>query len=578
MRRSSGPSLARRGRLVPGRLAELTRSAAPVAAALVARAAAAAAHRRVAGAMDFRPLYKADRHLYSIGCNLTQGALDGACYDLLASEASLTSFLAIARGEAPRRHWFQLGRLFIRAAGRLGLLSWGGTMFEYLMPRLLLRSLAGTLVAEACETAVARQIEYGRQKGVPWGISESAFNAQYVDGDYQYQAFGVPGLGLKRGLERDLVVAPYATALAVMVRPHEVIENFRRLAAEGGLGPYGFYEAIDYTPSRLAKGERLIVVRSYMAHHQGMSLVALANTLLDEPMPRRFHAEPMVRAVDLLLQERIPPDAPIVEPPDAEAPDPTPAGSRREAPPLLSRRSADHAATPAPAHAPALQRPVRGDAHQRRLRLQHLPRPRRDPLARGRHPRRMGPVPLYPRPRLGRRLVGRPPADPPRGRRLRGRLLGRQGDLPPPRRADRDPHGGHRLARGPGRGPPGHGHEPRRPPPRPGADQLRRGRPQPARGRPGAPGLRQALSGDRVGARPRRRLALPAPAPFGRPGGGLGGPRVGRRPTADAERARSSTRPTAPASSAAAGRRPNPRRSTPARSSRGRPGRSSTRS
>jgi len=299
----------------------------------------------VATAMDFRPLYKADRHLYSIGCNLTQGSLDGACYDLLASESSLTSFLTVARGDAPRRHWFQLGRPYIRGAGRIGLVSWGGTMFEYLMPRLLLHSLPGTLVDEACRTAVARQVEYGRQQGVPWGISESAFNAQYVDGDYQYQAFGVPGLGLKRGLERDLVVAPYATAMAAMIAPREALENLRRLAEAGGEGAYGFYEAIDYTPERVPKGQRSAVVRSYMAHHQGMSLVGLTNAVLDDPMPRRFHAEPMVRAVDLLLQERVPRDAETVEPSEVvTAPEGLPA---RSASPLMSRRLTTPG-TPAP--------------------------------------------------------------------------------------------------------------------------------------------------------------------------------------------------------------------------------------
>ena len=159
----------------------------------------------LAATMDFRPLYKPDRHLFSIGFNMTHGKLDNACYDLLASEACLMSYLAVAQGEAPRRHWFQLGRQFISAAGEIGLLSWGGTMFEYLMPRLLLRSLPGTILAEACQTAVARQIEYGRQLDLPWGVSESAYSAQYPDGDYHYQAFGVPGLGLKQGLEKDKV-------------------------------------------------------------------------------------------------------------------------------------------------------------------------------------------------------------------------------------------------------------------------------------------------------------------------------------------------------------------------------------
>lgn len=264
-------------------------------------------------AMDFRPLYKPDRHLYAIGINLSQGQLDGPCYDLLASESCLTSYLTVARGDAPRRHWFQLGRPYIHTAGRTGLISWGGTMFEYLMPRLLLRSLPDTLLAEACETAVARQIEYGRECGIPWGVSESAYNAQYLEGDYRYQSFGVPGLGLKRGLEKDWVVAPYATAMAAMIAPREALENLRRLAHAGAEGPYGFYEAVDYTPDRLPHGQRLAVVRSYMAHHQGMTLVALTNVLMDDLMARRFHTDPMVKAADLLLQERVPADPPIVD-------------------------------------------------------------------------------------------------------------------------------------------------------------------------------------------------------------------------------------------------------------------------
>ena len=214
----------------------------------------------LAAAMDFRPLYKLDRHLFSIGFNLTHGKLDNACYDLLASEACLMSYLAVAQGEAPRRHWFQLGRQFIRAAGGIGLLSWGGTMFEYLMPRLLLRSLPGTILAEACQTAVARQIEYGRKTGLPWGVSESAYSAQYADGDYQYQAFGVPGLGLKQGLEKDQVVAPYATVMATMLAPHEALDNLRRLAQEGAEGLFGLHEAVDYTRIRLPAGERRVVV------------------------------------------------------------------------------------------------------------------------------------------------------------------------------------------------------------------------------------------------------------------------------------------------------------------------------
>jgi cellobiose phosphorylase len=269
----------------------------------------------LAAGMDFRFLYKPDRHLFAVGYNVPLGRLDAACYDLLASEARLASFLAVARGDAPRRHWFHLGRMVTRVQGQLCLLSWGGTMFEYLMPELMLRRFPGTLLAESCQAAVAQQISYGRQRGVPWGISESAFSSQYVNLDYQYQAFGVPGLGLKRGLGQDLVVAPYATALAAMVRPREALANLRRLEALGAYSRYGFYESVDFTRSRLPEGKRYLVVRCFMAHHQGMSLVALANCLLDNLMPQRFHTEPMVRATELLLQERMPVAATPAEPP-----------------------------------------------------------------------------------------------------------------------------------------------------------------------------------------------------------------------------------------------------------------------
>jgi cyclic beta-1,2-glucan synthetase len=298
--------------------------------------------------MDFTPLYRPERHLFAIGFNVAQGRLDSACYDLLASEACLASYLAVARGEAPRRHWFQLGRHFIRAASRLGVISWGGTMFEYVMPRLLLRSLPGTLLAEAAKTAVARQIEYGDSWGLPWGVSESSFSAQSPDGDYHYQAFGVPGLGLKQGLEEDQVVAPYATALAAMIAPRQAIDNFHRLAREGALGSFGFYEAIDYTPRRMRRGQRSVVVRTFMAHHQGMSLTALANVLLDDVMPRRFHAEPKVRAIELLLQERVPPDPEIIETPAAKsaAEEPIAAEFKSDVTPMSRRLSTP--VTPAP--------------------------------------------------------------------------------------------------------------------------------------------------------------------------------------------------------------------------------------
>jgi cyclic beta-1,2-glucan synthetase len=268
----------------------------------------------LAADMDFTPLYNSERHLFSIGYNTHLHRLDAAHYDLLASESALASFLAVARGDAPRRHWFQLGRPLTWTAGGLTLLSWGGTMFEYLMPRLLLNLLPGTLLDHSIRTAVDRQIQYGGERHVPWGVSESGFYLLDADLHYQYQSFGVPGLGLKRGLGRDLVIAPYATGLATMVAPTQAAENFRRLANENAEGPFGYYEAVDYTAARLDPTQRSMVVRSYMAHHQGMLLVALTNRLLGDPMPRRFHTEPMVRATDLLLQERMPRSAPLYQP------------------------------------------------------------------------------------------------------------------------------------------------------------------------------------------------------------------------------------------------------------------------
>jgi cyclic beta-1,2-glucan synthetase len=275
--------------------------------------------------MDFRLLYNEQRHLFSIGYNLSLNRLDNAHYDLLASEARLASFLAIGRGDVSKKHWFHLGRPLTRAGGSIALLSWGGTMFEYLMPAVLLRAYPGTLLEESCRSAVARQIEYGRQQHVPWGISESAFSALDGAQNYQYLSFGVPGLGLKRGLTESLVIAPYATALALAVRPRAALQNFRALRNEKAEGTYGFYEAIDYTWDRRVEKRRPTIVRTYMAHHQGMSLVALANSLLGEsqgltPMVRRLHTEPMVRATELLLQERLPRVAPVLRPPVEEQP------------------------------------------------------------------------------------------------------------------------------------------------------------------------------------------------------------------------------------------------------------------
>ena len=263
-------------------------------------------------AMDFTFLFDAARDLFSIGFNVTERRCDTSFYDLLASEARLCGYVAIALGQVPQKHWFSLGRLLVAARGAPILVSWSGSMFEYLMPLLVMPNYENTLLDHSCKAAVQRQIKYGQLRGVPWGISESGYNRTDVHLNYQYRAFGVPGLGLKRGLAEDLVIAPYATAMALMIAPREACENLQRLAVEGREGAYGFYEAVDYTPTRLPPDKTSATIRSFMAHHQGMSLLALVNLLRDYPMQRRFMACPLLKAADMLLQERVPKTAPSV--------------------------------------------------------------------------------------------------------------------------------------------------------------------------------------------------------------------------------------------------------------------------
>ncbi|MDI6771404.1 MAG: glucoamylase family protein [bacterium] len=270
-------------------------------------------------AMNFTVLFDSQRKLFAIGYRLPDaegpGRYDPSFYDLLASEARLASFIAIAKGDVPQEHWFHLGRMLVSAGGRPTLVSWSASMFEYLMPLLLTKTYQGTLLDQTCSNAVRLQIEYARTRGVPWGISESAFNFLDHRGHYQYKAFGVPGLGLKRGLADDLVISPYATLLAALVDPEQAVGNMRRLSREGLEGRYGYYESIDYTtpgPSEaIGQGERGrghapgVVVKAFLAHHQGMSLVALDNVLRHSIMQERFHADPRVQATELLLQERL---------------------------------------------------------------------------------------------------------------------------------------------------------------------------------------------------------------------------------------------------------------------------------
>jgi cyclic beta-1,2-glucan synthetase len=283
---------------------------------------------RLVNDMQFDMLYDRRRRIFSIGYRLADadgpGRFDNSFYDLLASEARLASFVAIAKGDVPQHHWFHLGRLVTNVDGRATLMSWGGTMFEYLMPLLLMRTFPGTLLDQSCRASVRRQIEYAHERGVPWGISESAYAFRDRAGNYQYRAFGVPGLGLRRGLADELVVAPYATVLAGLVNPPAAAANLERLAREGLIGRFGYYEALDCRPLTAdtepagAAEVRPVVVRAFFAHHQGMSLVALVNVVQHDVFVSRFHADPRVQATELLLQERVPREAILSEPRPAE--------------------------------------------------------------------------------------------------------------------------------------------------------------------------------------------------------------------------------------------------------------------
>jgi len=269
--------------------------------------------------MDFAFLFDQSRNLFAIGYNVSSRRRDESFYDLLASEARLASFVAIAQGKVGQEHWFALGRMLTTTGGAPALLSWSGSMFEYLMPLLVMPTYENTILDQTYRAIVRRQMAYGTQRCVPWGISESGFNAIDVSLNYQYRAFGVPGLGLKRGLAEDLVIAPYATALALMVAPQAACRNLERLSRDGNTGSYGLYEAVDYTPSRVPPGTDHAIVREFMAHHGGMSLLSLVWLLLDKPMQRRFKANPILRAADLLLQERVPKACAPVFPHVAEA-------------------------------------------------------------------------------------------------------------------------------------------------------------------------------------------------------------------------------------------------------------------
>ena len=326
-------------------LADAIRQSAADATALIRLLAVIAqTAEQMVRAMDFTFLFDPERKLLSIGYRVAENSLDPNCYDLLASEARLASFIAIAKGDVPASHWFHLGRALTPLGNGSALISWSGSIFEYLMPALVMRFPAGSLLSRTYELIVRRQIQYGAERRVPWGVSESAYNARDLDFTYQYSSFGVPGLGLKRGLSEDIVIAPYAAALAAMIDPAAATQDFAQLAEAGGKGTYGFYEALDYTGTRVPEGKDVAIVRAYMSHHQGMSLVAIANVLNDGVMRSRFHAEPIVRATELLLQERTPRDVPVARPRAEEV---SAAAQVRDLIPPMSRRfTSPHEPTP----------------------------------------------------------------------------------------------------------------------------------------------------------------------------------------------------------------------------------------
>jgi len=268
--------------------------------------------RQYAFAMKFDFLERKERRLLSIGYRVQEHELDESCYDLLASEARLASLFAIAKGDIKVEHWFQLGRMLVPVGWKGALLSWSGSMFEYLMPPLVMHEPLGSLLDQTNRLVVRRQIAYANERKLPWGISEAAFNARDPLMNYQYSNFGVPSLGLLRGLSRNAVIAPYASMLAAQYMPGEAVANLKRLQHLGALGRYGYYDAVDFTPSRVPEGSNHAIIRNYYAHHHGMSILAINNVVFDGRMRKRFHNEPAIEAVELLLQEKAPREIPVM--------------------------------------------------------------------------------------------------------------------------------------------------------------------------------------------------------------------------------------------------------------------------
>ena len=396
----------------------------------------------LADGMQFNFLYDRRRRIFSIGYRLPDadgtGRLDASFYDLLASEARLASFVAIAKGDVPQHHWFHLGRLVTNVDGRATLMSWGGTMFEYLMPQLLMRNFPGTLLDQSCRASVRRQIDYGKRRGVPWGISESAYAFTDREGNYQYRAFGVPGLGLRRGLVDDLVISPYATALASLVNPSAAAENFERLAELGLEGRFGFYEALDYNPrSRdldaapdtvAASRRRACLLRASPGH--------VARRACQRRLPRRLR-----RA----LPRRPANSGDRAAAPGARAARGHPVGAaagggrhRAAVAPGVCVTAVPLAAYQDRAHALPVEWTSHHRSHQRRWRLLHVARHRGDASPGGSDVRCRRPFHLPARSLVQSRLVRHPSAGRRRSRPVRHRVRSRQDDVPASRRRHRD--------------------------------------------------------------------------------------------------------------------------------------------
>ncbi len=255
---------------------------------------------------NFSVLYDESKRLFSIGYNIEENKLTDSYYDLLASEARQASLVAIAKKDVSPKHWYNLSRTLTTLNGYKGLVSWAGTSFEYLMPNINVRKYEGSLLDESCKFMIMSQKEYAKKLGVPWGFSETAFNVKDLNNNYQYKAIGVPWLGLKRGLDEDIVVSTYGSSMAITDEPQEVVNNLRKLEEKQMYGKYGFYESIDYTASRLKRKERYAVVKTYMAHHQALILLSLNNLFNEKILQKRFHDNPEIEAIDILLQERMP--------------------------------------------------------------------------------------------------------------------------------------------------------------------------------------------------------------------------------------------------------------------------------